>query len=217
MRILLAEDDQLLADGVVTALRRMGYSVDWCADGLHTLEALRSENFDLLLLDLGLPRLDGIDLLRAIRESGIDLPVLILTARDPVIDRVKGLDAGADDYLVKPVDLDELAARIRALIRRSTTNGVEWLQVNGLEMDIDGHRFRLEGDVIDLSRREFSLLQLLLQQHGRVVSKGRLEETIYGWGEEVESNALEVHIHHLRKKIGKERIKTVRGVGYQLE
>ena len=207
MRLLLVEDDPLLGDGIRAGLVQAGFTVDWIKDGEHARSALETEHYALVVLDLGLPRLGGGDLLRQLRTRGDDTPVLILTARDTVSDRVSGLDAGADDYLVKPFDLDELTARIRALLRRAGGRATPLL-----------HHGTLEVDLAPLVVEEiFAILAELLENRGRVLSRERLENSLYGWSGEVESNAVEVHIHHLRKKLGSELIRTIRGVGYMVE
>lgn len=216
MRILLAEDDPQLGDGLTVGLRQAGFTVDWVRDGPAADVALQAEAFDLLVLDLGLPRLGGLDVLARVRGRGQAVPVLILTARDAVGDKVAGLDGGADDYLVKPVDLDELAARIRALIRRSAGRSAPLLVWGELVLDPAARRLTRAGEPVDLSGREFALLQMLLEGAGRVLTRGQLEQSLYGWGDEPDSNALEVHIHHLRKKLGSELIRTLRGVGYTI-
>jgi two-component system response regulator QseB len=214
VRILLVEDDRMLGEGVRRGLRLQGHAVDWVEDGEAALEALAGEPYEVVLLDLGLPRTGGLEVLRRARARGDRVPVLILTAQDAVADRVAGLDAGADDYLVKPFDLDELAARVRALQRRSGGRADPVLQVGGLSLDPARHEVRLDGEPVALSAREFALLQALLEHPGRPVSRTRLEERLYGWGEEVVSNAVEVHVHALRRKLGADRIRTLRGVGY---
>jgi two-component system response regulator QseB len=214
MRLLLVEDDAMLGESVRRGLRQQGHAVDWVRDGEAADLAAASEPYDVVLLDLGLPRRGGLDVLRSLRRRGDRTPVLILTAQDAVADRVSGLDAGADDYLVKPFDLDELSARLRALHRRSGGRAAPVLENGGLVLDPAAHEVLLEGVPVALSPREFTLLQLLLEHPGRPVSRARLEESLYGWGEEVESNAIEVHIHALRRKLGAESIKTLRGVGY---
>jgi two-component system response regulator QseB len=216
MRILLVEDDPQLGDGLTIGLRQAGFAVDWVKDGNSADRALQSETFDLVVLDLGLPRLSGMEVLTRARSRRQTLPVLILTARDATGDKVSGLDAGADDYLVKPVDLDELAARIRALTRRSAGRAAPLLTRGDLVLDPAAHSVTLAGAPVELSSREFSLLQMLLENAGRVLSRSQLEQSVYGWRDEPDSNALEVHIHHLRKKLGSELIRTLRGVGYTI-
>jgi two-component system OmpR family response regulator/two-component system response regulator QseB len=214
MRILLAEDDPQLGDGLTVGLRQDGYAVDWVKDGVAADLALKTENFDLLVLDLGLPRLAGMEVLVRLRGRGQTLPVLILTARDATGDKIAGLDSGADDYVVKPIDLDELAARVRALARRSAGRATPLLHHGEIELDPAAHRVTLGGVPVELATREFSLLQALMQNAGRVMTRAQLEASLYGWRDEPDSNALEVHIHHLRKKLGADLIKTLRGVGY---
>ncbi len=216
MRVLLVEDDPELGDGLTVGLRQAGFAVDWLGDGNAADQALQNENFDLLVLDLGLPRLSGMEVLKRARSRGQTMPILILTARDATGDKVSGLDAGADDYLVKPIDLDELAARIRALTRRSAGRAAPLLRHGELSIDPAARRVMLAGQEIELSGREFSLLQILLENAGRVLTRSQLEQSIYGWCDEPDSNALEVHIHHLRKKLGSELIRTLRGVGYSI-
>jgi len=216
MRILLAEDDLQLGDGLTVGLRQSGFAVDWVRDGEMADLALSTETFDLLVLDLGLPKLAGMEVLKRLRSRSQMLPVLILTARDATGDKVLGLDAGADDYLVKPIDLDELAARIRALTRRTAGRAAPLLIHGELTVDPAAHAVTLAGQAVELSSREFSLLQMLLENTGRVLSRSQLEQSIYGWHDEPESNALEVHIHHLRKKLGSNLIRTLRGVGYTI-
>lgn len=217
MKLLLVEDDALLGDGVRAGLKQAGFAVDWAQDGLAAKVALESEEYDLLVLDLGLPKLSGMDLLKLVRAKRASLPVLILTARDTVADRVAGLNAGADDYLVKPFDLDELIARLNALLRRSAGQVELTLQHGAIELTPASHQVRLAGIDVSMSAREFSLLHTLLLHTGRVHSREQLEQTLYGWGEEVESNAIEVHVHHLRKKLGSDLIRTLRGVGYVID
>lgn len=217
MRILLVEDDPLLGDGLAAGLRQAGFAVDWLKDGDSALAALQSERFDLLVLDLGLPKRDGMAVLRRLRFEGSAMPVLILTARDATSDKIAGLDGGADDYLVKPVDLDELAARIRALLRRAAGRAEPELRHGGIALDPAGHRVEVDGRPVELSAREFAVLHALLVNAGRVMTRSQLEQSIYGWSEEPDSNALEVHIHHLRRKFGTDLvIKTLRGVGYTI-
>ena len=216
MRILLAEDDTLLGDGLRAGLRQAGFQVDWVRDGLAAERELRAQAYAAAVLDLGLPGMDGMDVLASVRRAGITLPVLVLSARDAVPDRIKGLDTGADDYVVKPVDLDELAARLRALVRRAAGQPQELLQAGGLQLDPAARTVQRDGEPVLLSTREFDLLQALMLNAGRVLSREQLEQHLYSWGREVESNAVEVHIHHLRKKLGADCIQTVRGVGYLL-
>ena len=216
MRILLAEDDPQLGDGLTVGLRQDGYAVDWVKDGIAADLALQNEDYDLLVLDLGLPRLAGMEVLSRLRSRAQALPVLILTARDAVTDKVAGLDAGADDYLVKPVGLDELSARVRALARRSAGRAMPRLCLGDLVLDPAAHQATLAGAAVELSAREFALLQLLAENAGRVMTRAQLESSLYGWRDEPDSNALEVHIHHLRRKLGAERIKTLRGIGYTM-
>ncbi|MGE5468024.1 MAG: response regulator [Ignavibacteria bacterium] len=216
MRILLVEDDPLLGDGLAAGLRQSGFAVDWLKDGESALAAIQSERFDLAILDLGLPRLSGMEVLNRLRGAGNPLPVLILTARDATTDKIAGLDGGADDYLVKPIDLDELAARVRALLRRSAGRAEPVLRHGALTLDPAAHRVEVDGNPVELSAREFSVLHALLANAGRVMTRSQLEQSIYGWSEEPDSNALEVHVHHLRRKFGADFIKTLRGVGYTI-
>lgn len=216
MRILLAEDDPHLGDGLTVGLRQDGYAVDWVRDGVAADLALASEDFDLLVLDLGLPRLSGMEVLARLRGRGKTLPVLILTARDATGDKIAGLDAGADDYVVKPVDLDELAARVRALSRRVAGRAQPLLCVGDLALDPATRQVTLAGKPVDLPQREYALLQTLMENCGRAMTRAQLETSLYGWRDEPDSNALEVHIHHLRKKLGAELIRTLRGVGYMM-
>ena len=216
MRILIVEDDPLLGDALKAGMEQRGFEPDWVKDGVAAEMALRTGSFAAVVLDLGLPRLDGLQLLRRERTKGNRVPVLVLTARDAIDDRVKGFDTGADDYVVKPVDLDELAARLRALVRRSRGEPAPVLQISGLRLDPAARTVTYEGRSIELQAREFNLLQELMLNAGRVLSREQLEERLYPWGEEVESNAVEVHVHHLRRKLAPSLIRTVRGVGYVL-
>jgi len=216
MRILLAEDDPLLGDGLRAGLRQLGFLVDWVRDGEAAERELRAEPYAAAVLDLGLPLKDGLEVLAAIRGAGISLPVLVLTARDAVPDRIRGLDRGADDYVVKPVDLHELAARLRALVRRAHGQPQECLTAQGVTLDPAARAVQQAGAAVTLSAREFDLLHALMLNAGRVLSREQLEQHLYSWGQEVESNAIEVHIHHLRRKLGNALIQTVRGVGYML-
>jgi DNA-binding response OmpR family regulator len=216
MRILLAEDDSLLGDGLQAGLRQLGFQVDWVRDGLAAERELRAQPYAAAVLDLGLPMKDGLDVLAAVRRAGIALPVLVLTARDAVPDRIRGLDGGADDYVVKPVDLHELAARLRALVRRAHGQPQDCLSAQDVVLDPAAHTVRQGGEPVTLSTREFDLLHALMLNAGRVLSREQLEQHLYSWGTEVDSNAIEVHIHHLRRKLGSALIQTVRGVGYLL-
>jgi len=206
----------MIGEAIRAGLKRDGFAVDWVRDTASAGRALATEPFELLLLDLGLPGGDGLALLKALRGRGSALPVLVITARDAVAERVAGLDAGADDYLVKPFDLDELAARIRALLRRKSGRTAPHLEHLGLVLDPATHRVTRDGADVALSPREFALLELLLERPGAILSRGQLEERLYGWGEEIESNAVEVHIHGLRRKLGAQFILTVRGAGYRV-
>ena len=216
MRILLVEDDRLLGDGLRAGLRQLGFQVDWVRDGEAAERELRAEPYEAAVLDLGLPRKDGMDVLAAVRRAGLTVPVLVLTARDAVPDRIRGLNAGADDYVLKPVDLHELAARLRALVRRAHGQPQERLAAQDVELDPASRTVRRSGEPITLSTREFDLLHVLMLNAGRVLSREQIEQHLYSWGREVESNAVEVHVHHLRRKLGPALIQTVRGVGYVL-
>jgi two-component system response regulator QseB len=210
------EDDAMIGEAVRTGLRQDGFTVDWARDAEAGDAAVSAEAYALLLLDLGLPRKSGLDWLRGLRQRGNRIPVLILTARDAIADRVAGLDAGADDYLVKPFDLDELSARVRALLRRQAGRAEPLLRHANLTLDPATHAATFDGEPINLSARELALLVALLERPGAILSRAQLEQRLYGWGEEVESNAVEVHIHNLRKKLGAEFIRNVRGLGYTL-
>lgn len=216
MRILLAEDDPLLGDGLKAGLRQLGFQVDWVRDGAAAECELRAHPYAAAVLDLGLPRMDGLDVLTSIRRAGISIPVLVLTARDTVPDRIRGLDLGADDYVIKPVDLHELAARLRALVRRAHGQPHDVLSAQDVELDPAARSVRKADSPVTLSTREFDLLHVLMLSAGRVLTRGQLEQQLYSWGQEVESNAVEVHIHNLRRKLGNALIQTVRGVGYIL-
>jgi len=219
MRVLLVEDDELLGDGIRTGLKHYGHTVDWVKDGKAASDALANakESFDIIVLDIGLPKMSGLEVLRGVRDRNIHTPVVILTARDSVDDRVKGLDAGADDYLAKPFDLDELCARMRALQRRSKARSTPVITYGDITLDPASHVVRKGEEQIMVSRREFVLLQKLLENAGRVISRESLNQSLYGWGENIDSNALEVHIHNIRKRFGNEIIRTIRGVGYMVE
>ena len=217
MRILLVEDDRLLGNGIEVGLKQAGFAVDWAKDGREAQLALEMTEYELVVLDLGLPRVSGMELLAQLRKTGSDLPVLLLTARDTVDDRVAGLEAGADDYLIKPFDLTELIARIRALLRRAHGRSVTLIEYRDLTIAPDSLTVKRGADSIVLSPRECAVLIDLLEHRGTALSRTRLEESLYGWNEEVESNAVEVHIHNLRKKLGSDLIKTIRGVGYLIQ
>lgn len=216
MRILLAEDDPLLGDGLRAGLYQLCFKVDWVRDGEAAERELRSGAYAAAVLDLGMPRQDGMDVLAKVRRAGVALPILVLTARDALPERIRGLDAGADDYVVKPVDLHELAARLRALVRRAHGQPTERLVAQDIELDPAARTVRRAGAPVALSVREFDLLHLLMLNADRVLSREQIEQHLYHWGREVESNAVEVHIHHLRRKLGAAAIHTVRGLGYAL-
>lgn len=217
MRLLLIEDDLALGEGILQALTREGYTVDWLKDGSSALHALITETFDLAVLDLGLPRMDGLEVLRRLRQHGSSLPVLILTARDATGERIAGLDAGADDYLIKPFDLAELKARLRALLRRSAGRARLLIEHARITLDPSTQQVTYHGDTIALTPKEYQLLYELLSPPGRVMTRERLIQLLYGWNGEAESNTLEVHIHNLRKKFSSTLIRTIRGVGYLVE
>ena len=214
MRVLLVEDDPMIGKSVQQGLRQDGHTADWLRDGQQAELALATTPYDILLLDLGLPGRSGLDVLARLRRSANSIPVLVITARDAIADRIRGLDAGADDYLVKPFDLDELSARMRAVQRRHAGRAEPVIENGPLRMNPATHEVTLDGTPVTLSAREFALLQALLEQPGVPLSRARLEEKLYGWGDEIESNAVEVHIHSLRRKLGAEQIKNIRGVGY---
>lgn len=214
MRILLVEDDRLLGDGLQAGLTQSGFAVDWLRDGEAAVAALSAESFAAVVLDLGLPRRDGLSVLQWLRGRNDATPVLILTARDQLEDRVRGLDLGADDYVLKPFDLDEVAARLRALLRRAHGRPEPLLARGEVELDPAARTVTRGGEPVELTTREFDLLHLLLQNAGRVLTRRTLEEQLYTWNDAIDSNALEVHVHHLRRKLGGGLIRTVRGVGY---
>jgi two-component system OmpR family response regulator len=214
MRILLIEDDPMIGQAVLDVLRSEHYACDWVRDGIAAEAALVSEPYDLVLLDLGLPKADGLQVLRSLRARRNAVPVLVATARDAVGDRVAGLDAGADDYIVKPYDTDELLARVRALLRRSAGRGEPVISHKGVELNPVTHEARLHGEPLNLSPREWALLEPMLQRPGAVFSRAQLEQKLYGWKDDISSNAVEVYVHGLRKKLGAEFIRTVRGLGY---
>lgn len=217
MRVLLVEDDELLGKGVRSGLSSQGYTVDWLKDGQAAELALLTESFDCVILDLGLPKRDGLDVLKNVRTKGNEMPVLILSARESIEDRIKGLDTGADDYLPKPFDLDELYARLRSLQRRSVGRADPLIHYGDLKLDPASHSVYQNNQRINMSPREFALLHKLLENTGRVMSREHLSQSLYGWDTEIDSNAVEVHIHNLRKKLGNKIIQTVRGVGYMVD
>jgi two-component system response regulator QseB len=216
VRALLVEDDPMIGKAVAEGMQGDGYAVDWVRDGLDAQSALMHDVYDVALLDLGLPRKDGLELLKHLRRAGLELPVLIITARDAVADRIAGLDAGADDYLVKPFDLEELLARTRALIRRRAGRAAPEIRYGALTLDPVKRRVVFRGRCVELSAREFAVLEALAREPGAVISRSKLEESVYGWGEEVGSNTVEVHLHHLRRKLDARLIRNVRGVGYRI-
>jgi two-component system response regulator QseB len=216
MRVLVVEDDPMIGRAVVAGLHDGGYTVDWVRDGGEAELAISNGVYDLALLDLGLPRRDGLEILKSLRRLGKELPVVIITARDSVADRVMGLDNGADDYLVKPFDLDELLARARAVIRRREGRSSPEMTYGALTIDPVKRVVMFRGTQVDLSAREFAVLEALMKEPGAVVSREKLEDAVYGWGEEIGSNSIEVHLHHLRRKLKPELIRNVRGVGYRL-
>jgi len=219
MRLLLVEDDSMIGENVRLGLRKDGFAVDWIRDGETARTVMSNETYDAILLDLGLPRIDGLDLLRYLRSMTGPrgrVPVLVITARDAVPDRVTGLDAGADDYLIKPFDLGELSARLRALIRRQAGRGANVVEHGELAFDTANRTLTVAGVPVSLSARELALFEALMVRPGAVLSKAQLEDRVYGWSDKIESNAIEVHMHSLRRKIGAHRIRTIRGVGYVL-
>lgn len=217
MRILLVEDDASLGEGLRTALRRAAYTVDWLRDGASALAAIRDGGVDLVVLDLGLPQMDGIEVIRQARRLGADVPILVLSARERASDRALGLDVGADDYLGKPFDARELLARVRALLRRTGGRADPILRIGALTLDPAGLAVTWRGRMLDLPRREFALLRLLMEQRGRPITRESAQQRLYGWDEDVASNALDVHIHALRKKLDPALIRTLRGIGYALD
>jgi DNA-binding response OmpR family regulator len=214
MRVLLVEDDEMIGESLREALRRQGFAADWVRDGRAADAALSSERFDAVLLDLGLPQRGGLDVLKAARARGDATPVLVLTARDALADKVAGLDAGADDYLVKPFELDELLARLRAVVRRRAGRTSSALEVADLRLDPATREVSRAGRAVVLSAREFALLQALMERPGAILSRAQLEDRLYGWGEELESNAISVYVHQLRRTLGDDLLHTVRGMGY---
>ncbi len=216
MRILLIEDDHMVGRAIRRGLMNAGFVVDWVLDGRAADLGLANPVYDVAILDLGLPKKDGMDVLRTLRKDGNAIPVLVATARDAVADRIGGLEAGADDYVLKPFDLDELVARVRALIRRRSGQVSSVICVGELVLDPTRKTVELAGAAVELSAKEFAILEALMQRNGAVLSREQLEESVYGWGQEIGSNAIEVHLHHLRKKLGADRIRNVRGVGYRV-
>lgn len=217
MRLLLIEDDELLGDAVKTGLTQFGYVVDWLKDGESARAALHAESFELVILDLSLPNLSGLSLLKSIRHAGNTTPVIILTARESVEDRIEGLDAGADDYMFKPFDLNELTARIRALVRRAQGRADTIIKYKNITLDPSAHTVLQNNTEVNISRREFALLQKLLENAGHALSREQLMQSLYGWDDDLDSNVLEVHIHNLRKKLHADFIRTIRGIGYIAE
>jgi two-component system response regulator QseB len=216
MRILLVEDDVMIGKGICAVLKMAHFTVNWVQDGIEAEHALELENYSLLLLDLGLPRKNGLEILKSLRGRGNTIPVLILTARDAVGERIQGLNSGADDYLVKPFDLDELIARMRALLRRNFGQESNVITYGEITIDTIKHDVRLGGDLINLSAKEFTIFYALMENPGAVLSRDKLEEKLYGWDDEISSNTIQVYIHNLRKKIGGDIIQNVRGVGYRI-
>ena len=217
MRLLLIEDNESIGKGLHTGLKLAGYAVDWVKDGDMALSAFRTGEYDIAVLDLGLPKRSGIEVLQEIRSHGKELPVLILTAKDSTDDKILGLDSGVDDYMLKPFEFDELKARLRALIRRSSGRANPILKYADIEIDPASHTVSKNGEVVDLSPKAFEIFLTLVENQGRVMSRNRLEESMYSWKDEIESNAVEVHIHQIRKKLGSKVIRTIRGVGYIMD
>ncbi len=217
MRLLLVEDDEILGDGLVEGLKMEGYAVDWLTNGKLADEALKINSYELIVLDLNLPDMEGLDILRALRGRKDETPVMVLTAKDTVPDRVMGLDSGADDFVIKPFELDEVCARLRALARRNEGRSVPNIEYKGIVLDPASHQVTWNNEKVDLSQKEFEILSFLMGNIGRVISRARLEESMYSWDSDVESNTVEVHIHHLRKKLDPSIIRTVRSVGYIID
>jgi two-component system, OmpR family, response regulator QseB len=217
MRLLLVEDDEILGDGLAAGLKMEGYAVDWLTNGKLADEALKMNCYELVVLDLNLPDMDGLSILRALRARKDETPVLVLTAKDTVPDRVEGLDSGADDFVIKPFELDEVCARLRALARRNEGRSTPTIEYKGLVLDPASHQVTHNGEKVELSQKEFEILSFLMGNIGRVVSRARLEESLYSWSSDIESNTVEVHIHYLRKKLDPGIIRTVRGVGYIID
>lgn len=217
MRLLLVEDDEILGDGLVAGLKMEGYAVDWLTNGKLADEALKMNCYELVVLDLNLPDMDGLSILRELRARKDETPVLVLTARDTVPDRVEGLDSGADDFVIKPFELDEVCARLRALARRNEGRSTPTIEHQGIVLDPASHQVTFNDESVELSQKEFEILSFLMSNIGRVVSRARLEESLYSWSSDIESNTVEVHIHYLRKKLDPGIIRTVRGVGYIID
>ncbi len=217
MRLLLVEDDEILGEGLAEGLKMEGYAVDWLTNGRLADEALKINSYELIVLDLNLPDMEGLDILKALRARKDETPVMVLTAKDTVPDRVMGLDSGADDFVIKPFELDEVCARLRALARRNEGRSVPNIEYKGIVLDPASHQVTWNDEKIDLSQKEFEILSFLMGNIGKVISRARLEESLYSWDSDVESNTVEVHIHHLRKKLDPSIIRTVRGVGYIID
>jgi len=217
MRLLLVEDDEILGDGLVAGLKMEGYAVDWLTNGKLADEALKLNAYELIVLDLNLPDMDGMSILKALRARKDETPVMVLTAKDTISDRVLGLDSGADDFVIKPFELDEVCARLRALARRSEGRGAPTIEYKGISLDPASHLVIYNDEKVELSQKEFEILSFLMGNIGKVVSRSRLEESLYSWDSDVESNTVEVHIHYLRKKLDPTLIRTVRGVGYIID
>ncbi|MEQ1529455.1 MAG: response regulator [Methylococcales bacterium] len=217
MRLLLVEDDVILGDGLMAGLKMEGYAVDWLTNGKLADEALKTNAYELIVLDLNLPDMNGLDILKALRARKNETPVMVLTAKDTIPDRVQGLDSGADDFVIKPFELDEVCARLRALARRNEGRSAPTIEHRGVVLDPAAHQVTLNNQKVDLLQKEFEILSFLMSNIGRVISRARLEETLYSWNSDIESNTVEVHIHYLRKKLGASLIRTVRGVGYIID
>jgi two-component system response regulator QseB len=217
MRLLLVEDDEILGEGLAEGLKMEGYAVDWLTNGKLADEALKLNSYELIVLDLNLPDMEGLDILKALRTRKDETPVMVLTAKDTVPDRVEGLDSGADDFVIKPFELDEVCARLRALARRNEGRSVPNIEYKGIVLDPAAHQVTWNDEKVDLSQKEFEILSFLMSNIGKVISRARLEESLYSWDSDVESNTVEVHIHHLRKKLDSSIIRTVRGVGYIID
>jgi len=217
MRLLLVEDDEILGDGLVAGLKMEGYAVDWLTNGKLADEALKLNTYELIVLDLNLPDMDGMSILKALRARKDETPVMVLTAKDTISDRVLGLDSGADDFVIKPFELDEVCARLRALARRSEGRSAPTIEYKGISLDPASHLVIYNDEKVELSQKEFEILSFLMGNIGKVVSRSRLEESLYSWDSDVESNTVEVHIHYLRKKLDPTLIRTVRGVGYIID